>query len=119
MRVLLVAALLCAALPARGQFVQLSRCRAALPCALPFGIRYNPDPLIAAQYGRVSTTAVSARLEPGWPIQTPVIDLSRVIESQDFAREAARLFVLRYPAPKTTPAPPAAPAGAPEPPRQP
>ena len=55
-----------AALPA--QFVSLSRCRAAFPCAIPFGMQYRPDPLIAAHYGRVPDSAISVRL----PLETPL-----------------------------------------------
>jgi hypothetical protein len=113
-RIVLAAGLLGAALAARGQFVTLSRCQAAATGCAPFGIRYNPDPLIAGQFGRVPTTGMSGHLEPGWPPQKPVIDLSKVVESQDFARDAATVFVLRHPAPKPTPAPPAAPAETPK-----
>jgi hypothetical protein len=56
-----------AALPA--QFVSLSRCQAAYPCAIPFGVQYRPDPLIAGQYGRVPDSAISIRL----PLKTPLM----------------------------------------------
>jgi hypothetical protein len=45
----------------------------------------------------------------------PVLDLSKVVENQDFARDAARIFVLRYPPPKAKPAPPTPPEGAAQP----
>ena len=118
-RVLLAAALCGAALPALAQFVTLSRCGASATGCSPFGLRYNPDPLIAGQFGRVPTTGMSGHLEPGFPPPKPVLDLSKVVESQDFARDAATVFVLRHPAPKPTPASPPAPAGAAEPPKQP
>lgn len=51
------------------QFVSLSRCQAAYPCAFPFGLQYRPDPLIAGQYGRLPDTAISVRL----PLRTPLI----------------------------------------------
>ena len=50
------------------QFVSLSRCQAAYPCAFPFGLQYRPDPLLAGQFGRVGNTAVSARI----PLQAPL-----------------------------------------------
>jgi hypothetical protein len=50
------------------QFVSLSRCQGAYPCAFPFGLQYRPDPLIAGQYGRMPDTAVSVRL----PLQAPL-----------------------------------------------
>jgi hypothetical protein len=50
------------------QFVSLSRCQAAYPCAFPFGLQYRPDPLIAGQYGRMPDTAISVRL----PLRTPL-----------------------------------------------
>ncbi len=51
------------------QFVSLSRCQAAYPCAFPFGLQYRPDPLIAGQYGRLPDTAISLRL----PLHAPLI----------------------------------------------
>jgi hypothetical protein len=51
------------------QFVSLSRCRAAYPCAFPFGLQYRPDPLVAGQYGRMPDTAISFRL----PLHAPLI----------------------------------------------
>jgi hypothetical protein len=97
---LAAAAFLSAASPARAQFVQLSRCQAAWPCAAPFGIRYNPDPLIAGQYGNVPVSAFSVRIDPTRLFQLPAFDLSRELERQDFARDAARIFVLRHPVSK-------------------
>jgi hypothetical protein len=51
------------------QFVTLSRCQAAFPCAFPFGLQYRPDPLIAGQFGRFGNTAVSLRV----PLQAPLV----------------------------------------------
>ena len=51
------------------QFVSLSRCQAAYPCAFPFGLQYRPDALLAGQYGRVPNTAISIRQ----PLKTPLI----------------------------------------------
>jgi hypothetical protein len=104
-RVLLPAAAFAAASGAQAQFVQLTRCQAAYPCNVPFGLQYKPDPLIAAQYANVPTTAFSGRIDLQWPLLPPAIDLSKELQHQDFAREAARIFVMRHPAPKPTPAP--------------
>lgn len=51
------------------QFVSLSRCQAAYPCAFPLGLQYRPDPLIGGQYGRMPDTAISVRL----PLRAPLI----------------------------------------------
>jgi hypothetical protein len=56
-----------------GQFVSLSRCQAAYPCAFPFGLQYRPDPLIAGQFGRFGNTAVSTRVSLQAPL-TPELD---------------------------------------------
>jgi hypothetical protein len=96
----LIAAALAAASPAEAQFVRLSRCQAALPCALPFGIQYKPDPLIAGPWTNVAQTAFSGRIDLLRPLQPPVIDLSKEIDRQEFARDAARIFLLRHPAPR-------------------
>ena len=58
-----------AAVGMSAQFVSLSRCQAAVPCSIPFLVQYRPDPLIAAQYGRVPDSAVSVRL----PLETPLM----------------------------------------------
>jgi hypothetical protein len=82
---------------ARAQWVRLQRCKGALPCAIPFGVRYAPDPLIAGQFGRMSPNGFSGRLsfEPKLTVEidTPPVAL----ESVDFAAEAARKFVLAHP----------------------
>jgi hypothetical protein len=84
---------------ARAQWVRLQRCEGALPCAIPFGVRYAPDPLIAGQYGRMSPNGFSGRLSFD-PKLTVEIDTPRVtLESVDFAAEAARKFVLAHPNP--------------------
>ena len=51
---------------AAAQWVRLQRCGSALPCAIPFGVRYAPDPLIASQYGHVSPNGMSGRIG-FWP----------------------------------------------------
>jgi hypothetical protein len=104
---------------ARAQFVQLTRCQSAYPCSLPIGLLYKPEPIIAGAYGNVPSGAglFSLKVDPSMPLQVPVLDLSKVVENQDqdFARNAARIFVLRYPAPKAKPTPPTPPEGAAQP----
>ena len=113
LRVFFAAAALAAASQARAQFVQLTRCQAAMPCAIPFGIRYKPDPLLAAAWGNMPHTVISMRADPARPFETPAIDLSKALDRQDWAREAARIFVLRNP-PKPQTAPPGEAAAEPE-----
>jgi len=65
---LLFGAALLAASAASAQFVPLSRCRAAYPCAFPFGVQWKPDPLVAGQYGGVVNTGVAARVDLRAPL---------------------------------------------------
>ncbi|HMA18694.1 MAG TPA: hypothetical protein VKS03_09665 [Thermoanaerobaculia bacterium] len=84
---------------APAQWMRLQRCSGALPCAIPFGVRYAPDPLIASQYGRMSPDALSGRiaLDPNLSVE---VDLPRLsLEPADFAARAAREFVLAHPGP--------------------
>lgn len=107
-----LAGVIASASDARAQWIRLQRCNGALPCAIPFGVRYNPDPLIAGQYGFVSPNGMSGRLsfEP----QGPVLHLDRPrvgLKLPDFASEAARRLLLAPPAPaekRITPPPPKA-----------
>jgi hypothetical protein len=94
--------------PAAAQFVTLSRCQAALPCAIPFGVRYRPDPLITAQYGRVGSTAVSAGVRLETPLK-PEID-KRTEMDLDAVDAAVRKSLQTHPPP--------APATSPKKPRQ-
>ena len=68
---------------AGAQWVRLQRCGSALPCAIPFGVRYAPDPLIAVR------------------IDEPHVSL----ELADFSEQAARKFVLAHPPPNPPPPP--------------
>jgi hypothetical protein len=88
--------------PAAAQWVRLQRCGSAIPCSIPFGIVYSPDPLIAAQYGQASPTGVSGRISLD---ARPLIQLDVHELSADFAREAARRFVLAHPPPAEPPSP--------------
>ena len=93
-----LAGVIASAPDARAQWIRLQRCNGALPCAIPFGVRYNPDPLIAGQYGYVSPNGMSGRIsfEPQGPVLH--IDKPRVaLELPDFASEAARRFLLAKP----------------------
>jgi hypothetical protein len=99
-RVLLSACLAAlAAGPASAQWVRLQRCAGAIPCSIPFGVVYGPDPLIAAQYGRISPTGVSGRVSLDGK---PTVELDVHAVSPDFAREAARRFVIAHPPPPKT-----------------
>jgi len=107
--VLSVAALLSvAASPAAAQWVRLQRCNGAIPCSIPFGVVYSPDPLIGAQYGWISPTGVSGRIALDGK---PVVQLDVHYTLPDFAREAAgKSFVLAHTPPAFPPPPPAKPA---------
>lgn len=65
----LVAIGLLSAAAMSAQFVSLSRCQAAYPCAFPFAVQYRPDPFLAGQYSRVPDSAISLRL----PLKTPLV----------------------------------------------
>src|SRR6266545_1967943 len=96
--------------PARAQWMRLQRCGAALPCAIPFGVRYAPDPLIASAYGRVSPDAFSARISLDRELTVEIDEPRLSLEPADFAAQAARKFVLAHPAPPAkTPGPPKTP----------
>jgi hypothetical protein len=101
---------------ARAQWVRLQRCNGALPCAIPFAVRYNPDPLIAGQYGFVSPNSFSGRLS--FELGRPVVHLDKpgpTLEPRDFASEAARRFLLAHPPPADRKPEPAEPAPNPKP----
>lgn len=98
---------------AGAQWVRLQRCNGALPCAIPFAVRYNPDPLIAGQYGYMSPNSFSGRLS--FELGGPVVHLDKPglkMQLPDFASEAARRFLLAHPPPadkKPAPVEPAKP----------
>ena len=91
----------CAAAPASAQWVRLQRCGSAVPCSIPFAVRYAPDPLIAAQYGRVAPSALSGRVSLE---AKPTVTFDVNSFSPDLAQEAARRFVIAHP-PPAKPAP--------------
>ena len=103
-RVLFLAALAAStAGPAAAQWVRLQRCGSAIPCMIPFGVRYAPDPLIGAQYGWVSPTGFSGRIALDGK---PLVELDLHSSLPDCAREAAaRAFVLAHTPPALPPPP--------------
>ena len=100
---------------ASAQWVRLQRCNGAIPCSIPFGVRYAPDPLIAAQFGWMSPNSFSGRID-FYPKLTVQLDTPHVsLESGDFAEAASRWFVLAKPAPPKKVEPPPKPAATPAP----
>ena len=98
-----------AASPAPAQWVRLQRCNGAIPCMIPFGVRYAPDPLISGQFGWASPTSFSGRIALDGK---PIVELDVHYSLPDFAKEAAaRAFVLAHTSPPLTlPASPEKPA---------
>ncbi|HTO89023.1 MAG TPA: hypothetical protein VMR54_15995 [Thermoanaerobaculia bacterium] len=95
----LIAGGLCAA-PASAQFVQLTRCHGAYPCNQPFGLEYNPDPLIAGPWSQgAPTSAVSAHVELNSKPKV-VLDKPEPAPLSDPIGPSVRAFLKKYPAPK-------------------
>jgi hypothetical protein len=92
---------------ASAQWMRLQRCSGALPCAIPFGVRYAPDPLIASQYGFISPNSLSGRItfSPALEVELDKPAPSLTLDARDFAGEAARRFILAHPAPSQPPTP--------------
>ena len=103
---ILASALLLACAPAVfAQIVPLSRCQAAIPCSIPFGLR-PADATAFSPYARSGNVgiSVSAGIEEGLK---PKVD--RIPVSEDPSERAARIFVMRNPyaaGPTKTPTPP-------------
>jgi hypothetical protein len=57
----------------QAQFVPLSRCRSAYPCAFPFGLQYRPDAFIAGQYGGMGNTGLAASIALKRPLRFDVV----------------------------------------------
>ncbi len=57
----------------QAQFVPLSRCRSAYPCAFPFGLQYRPDALLAGQYGGTGNTGLAASVALRRPLRLEVV----------------------------------------------
>jgi hypothetical protein len=101
-RALVAAALWTAATMASAQFVPLARCQTAYPCAIPFAVVYRPDALLAGQYGRTGSTAISLRV-PVFPASPPQLDDPRAASrTKDAVDAAVRSLPLKQ-RPKTTP----------------
>ena len=95
---------------ARGQLVPLTRCQAAFPCSVPYGLR-PADAVVNLPDARLGNTlvggAVNGALQPR---------LVAPHASSDPAEDAARIYVRKNPLPPTstpTPAPTAAPTAKP------
>ena len=94
--------MLAAAVPARAQFVSLTRCHGAFPCDRPFGLQYRPDPLIVGPYASAPSSAVSAHVD----LKTkPEVELDTPLTmSGDAVDASVKAFLRRHPAPKQEPA---------------
>jgi len=99
---LLLGGMLAAAVPARAQFVSLTRCHGAFPCDRPFGLQYRPDPLIAGPYASGPSSAVSAHVD----LKTkPEVELDTPLKmSGDAVDASVKAFLRRHPAPRHEPA---------------
>ncbi len=117
-RALLAASLLLgAASGSRAQIVPLSRCNAAIPCSIPFGLR-PADSVGFSPYAKTgqgnTAISVSAGIEEGLK---PKID--KVPVSEDPSERAARIFVKRNPlSARPTPSPTVTPGPKPARPQQ-
>lgn len=101
---ILAALLLASAAPVFAQIVPLSRCQAAIPCSIPFGLR-PADATTFSPYARTGNAgvSVSAGVEEGLK---PKLDRAPI--SEDPSERAARIFVMRNPyaaGPTKTPTP--------------
>ena len=90
---------------AGAQWIRLQRCGSALPCAVPFGVRYAPDPLMASQYGYVSPNGISGRVSFSPELSVRIDEPHVSLELADFSEQAARKFVLAHPPPAPPPIP--------------
>lgn len=112
---LIAAGAFAAAVPARAQFVPLSRCHGAWPCSEPFGLQYKPDPLIAGPWAQgAPSSAVSGHVELK---QNPKVELDKPAPPpvDDAVEASVRYFLKKHPGPanakdkaKPVPAPAAA-----------
>jgi hypothetical protein len=108
-RLLLATVSFALAAAALAQLVPITRCNAAIPCNIPFGLRpadaatWTPD----ARQGQGAGISVSAGIEEGLK---PRVDTRPVPE--DASERAARIFLRKNP-PPTTPTRTGTPAPAP------
>jgi len=99
-----LAGFLLAAVPARAQFVEFTRCHGAYPCNRPFMIQYNPDPLIAGPYGSAPpASAVSAHVELKANPKVQLDNTAPLPLSGDAVGASVKAFVKRYPTLKAAP----------------
>ncbi|HKD20348.1 MAG TPA: hypothetical protein VKG23_21040 [Thermoanaerobaculia bacterium] len=86
---------------ARAQLVPLTRCQAAFPCSMPYGLR-PADAVMNLPDARLGNTLVSAAVDGALKPRL----VAPPHDSSDFAEDAARLFVRKNPlAPTSTPTP--------------
>jgi hypothetical protein len=114
---LLILAGLAAAEPVSAQFTQFTQCHGAYPCNRPFGLQYNPDPLIAGPWAQgAPTAAVSAHVELKKNPEVVVDKPPALPLSADPVDASVRAFLRRYPKPAPPKEkPPAGSAAAPAP----
>jgi hypothetical protein len=94
----LFAAGLAAAAPASAQFVAFSRCHGAYPCNQPFGLQYNPDPLIAGPYASGPTSAVAGHIELKKIPEVKLDTRPQEPPVDDAVTASVRAFLKRHPA---------------------
>jgi len=102
-RVTLGLAALFLASRAHAQLVPLSRCNAALPCSIPFGLR-PADAVSFNPYARTgqgnAAISFSAAVDD---LLNPHVDAPHIAD--DPSERAARIFVRRNPPPRPAPTP--------------
>ena len=86
----------------KAQFVHLSRCHAAYPCLIPFGLQYSPDPLIAGPYAQPSKTGVSARVELKLPLK---VEIDKPIDQKAIDEAVRKTIEIHGKKPSTVPSP--------------
>ncbi len=100
------AASVAVAAAAAGQLVELTRCHAAIPCSIPFGLR--PSSTVANSpfaNGGPGNTAIGFHAAVEYPLKPRLI---RPPVSEDPVESAARLYVKKNPlklTPVSTPTP--------------
>ena len=103
-RALLVVSCLLAADAALAQFVPIKSCGSAFPCSIPYGIRYNPDPLVVGPYAVPTNSGLSFRTTLD---ARPTITIDIRPRDNTPIDAAVRTFLQQYPATPKPPAPPA------------
>lgn len=96
-RTLLVVSCLLAADAALAQFVPMARCAAAFPCSIPYGVQYNPDPLVMGPYAAPANSAISFRTTLD---ARPTITIDIRPRDNTPIDAAVRTFLQQYPATK-------------------